>query len=251
VLVVDDGSSDRTAAVAARWTDRLPGLTVLRSPVAGGPAAARNRGVARSHGQLLAFCDADDRVSPQWLHELIRVARHHDAVGGWLDIVPLNPAHVRRWRFTYPEDRLPVKLDHLPYAQSANLAVWRKTFLDLGGFDERHRCPEDIDFSWRLQKAGYSLGFARRAVVDYRLRSSLRMLAHQYRSFGEGDAMLVAKHRDVLPLRGWKAVPGHLAWLGARIPYLLWRPRRGIWIREASHLTGILIGACRHGLIAL
>ena len=251
VVVVDDGSNDRTAAVADRWTHRVPCVRLLRCRTSRGPGAARNHGVAESSGQLLAFCDADDRVSPQWLDELVRVSRHHHAVGGHLDIVPLNPAHIRQWRFTYPRDRLPVKLGYLPYAQSANLGVWREVFVAVGGFDESLLCAEDIDFSWRLQEAGYSLGFAADAVVDYRLRSCPRALVRQYRSFGAADARLVAKYRHVLALRGWKAVPGQLAWLAARIPYLLSRARRGMWLREASYLAGVLEGGCRHGIVAL
>lgn len=66
VLVVDDGSSDESAAVAEAWSDRLPALAVLRQPNAG-PGAARNRAIGRATGDWLAFLDSDDAWRPDKL----------------------------------------------------------------------------------------------------------------------------------------------------------------------------------------
>lgn len=65
VIVVDDGSTDGTAARLAAWRDRVK---VLSQPN-GGPARARNAGIAASDGELIAFLDADD----VWLPEKLRL----------------------------------------------------------------------------------------------------------------------------------------------------------------------------------
>lgn len=70
VVVVDDGSSDDTAAVAERWRDRLP-LRVIRQSAAGGPGPARNLGIAECATDLVAILDADDVWLPDHLDALV------------------------------------------------------------------------------------------------------------------------------------------------------------------------------------
>src|ERR1700739_2911130 len=60
VLVIDDASTDGTAAAAEALTARDPRVRLLRQPVNRGPAAARNRGLAAALGTWVALLDADD-----------------------------------------------------------------------------------------------------------------------------------------------------------------------------------------------
>src|SRR3954451_19061576 len=74
VVVVDDGSRDDTPAVLARAAaaiDGGPRTVVLTQPVAGGPAAARNRGWRAASAPLVAFTDDDCRPTATWLEALI------------------------------------------------------------------------------------------------------------------------------------------------------------------------------------
>ena len=66
VIVVDDGSTDRTRAIALDAAARSPELSVITQTNAG-PAAARNTGVAHSHGELICFLDGDDLWHPEKL----------------------------------------------------------------------------------------------------------------------------------------------------------------------------------------
>ena len=68
VIVVDDGSTDASAAIAASFAPRV---RCLARPVSGGGAAARNDGVALASGEYLAFLDADDLWPPQRLERLL------------------------------------------------------------------------------------------------------------------------------------------------------------------------------------
>src|SRR5438045_4648412 len=69
IVVVDNASTDATAEIVARWADRLPAMRVVE---AGGRASvghARNAGTAYARGELVAYCDADDEATPEWLEE--------------------------------------------------------------------------------------------------------------------------------------------------------------------------------------
>lgn len=75
VVVVDDGSGDTTGDVARAASDGLPSVTVVRHDSPLGPGASRNSGVAAARGRFVAFVDADDRVSPDYLGRLAAAAR--------------------------------------------------------------------------------------------------------------------------------------------------------------------------------
>jgi len=72
VLVVDDGSRDDSAAIAGDYAQRDRRIQVLMQPN-GGPAAARNRGIRASHGELIAFLDADDCWQPDKIAAQVRL----------------------------------------------------------------------------------------------------------------------------------------------------------------------------------
>ncbi|MFD1717031.1 glycosyltransferase [Georgenia deserti] len=64
VVMVDDGSRDATPEIVARFTGRIPRLTVLTNETPVGLASARNQGIAATTGRYLAFLDADDWLAP-------------------------------------------------------------------------------------------------------------------------------------------------------------------------------------------
>lgn len=72
-ILVDDGSTDGSAAVCDRWAARDARFRVLHLPN-GGPAAARAAGVRAAQCEYLAFCDADDLLHPAFLQTLLHAA---------------------------------------------------------------------------------------------------------------------------------------------------------------------------------
>lgn len=72
VLIIDDGSLDRTAEIARNWSERDSRFILITTPN-GGSAAARNRGLDRAQGEYLAFIDADDWVGPEMFERLLAV----------------------------------------------------------------------------------------------------------------------------------------------------------------------------------
>lgn len=75
-IVVDDGSTDSTPDVVGRFVDRDQRFRCLRQENRG-PAAARNVGIASSHGEMIQFLDADDRLSPRKLEKHVRFLDEH------------------------------------------------------------------------------------------------------------------------------------------------------------------------------
>src|SRR4051794_11156145 len=134
VVVVDDGSSDRSAAVAEEFG---PPVRVLRKPHRG-VSAARNAGVAESGAELIAFLDADDRMKPDRLERQAAALAEAPARaialggGGGLSDPGLDP----------PPQRDEGRRSATPYTPMTLLAP-RDAFDQVGPFDETMRMGQD------------------------------------------------------------------------------------------------------------
>lgn len=195
IVVVDDGSGPEHAAQVERAVERLDGAVLVRQPNRG-PAAARNAGVARSSGALVAFLDDDCLPAPDWLERLVAPFERADetlgAVGG-----RVLPAPPRNWvaRFCAATEYSSGPQPVFENAATAN-ACYRRTVLDaLQGFDERFTLPggDDPDLSARARAAGYRLEFVPDAIVYHAELESYRdFLGHMF-GRGVGEARLAAK----------------------------------------------------------
>ena len=141
VIVVDDGSTDRSGEVARRFAS----VRCLRQDNAG-QAVARNHGAAVATGQFLAFLDADDLWLADKLERQMAALRASPdlvAVFGWAEeFVDAGSGPGVR-----PLRRLPAQL---PSA----MLIRRAAFQQLGGYDSRWRLAEVADFYSRLQESG-------------------------------------------------------------------------------------------------
>jgi glycosyltransferase involved in cell wall biosynthesis len=174
VIVVDNASTDDTAAVveAARRPGRAP-IRYFRKENRG-PAAARNYGVARALGAALAFTDSDCTMRPDWL----RTAVGAFAPGVGLVAGPVrpvvNPRRIPSFFYHQTDHRAPNGI-----YPTANILYRREVFDRLGGFDEQFGAyswgppigGEDIDLAWRAQQAGYRAVWAEAAAVDHEASS--------------------------------------------------------------------------------
>jgi glycosyltransferase involved in cell wall biosynthesis len=253
IILADNGSTDDTGRVAREWQARLPELRLISATDGRGAAYARNTAVGEAAGDLLAFCDADDVVDARWIEALVHAAPSADALGGRLEFHRLNDRDVAYWRHgEIPTDRLMTNLAFLPFALSANLAVWRDAFVDAGGFPHYEGAAgEDVAFCWRLQLAGHTLVHVSDAVVHHRYRPDLRGLMSQYYDYGMAQARLYrefrehgARRRSFLALaKTWI----RLAW---DAPRAIWDgPERGRWLRRIAYEAGHLRGALRYRVL--
>jgi glycosyltransferase involved in cell wall biosynthesis len=246
VVVVDDGSTDGIRAVVDEWVDRLPALRLTPLDAQVGASAARNRGADAARGDLLLYCDADDVVAPGWLAAMAAAAQRADLVGGFVDGTLLNGPTAARRRRPYPDDRLPVLLDFLPYATSANFGIGAATLAELGGWNEVYWVGGDAELCWRAQLAGRSLAFVPGAVVHYRYRHSTWASMRQQYAWGEVDPRLYRDFRSAgCRRRPLHRMAGSVAKALVTAPALATASRRPEWLRRAALLAGRGVGSAR------
>lgn len=165
VVVVDDGSSDRTPEVLAAEAKRgRLALTALRHEAPRGPAAARNAGWRAARAPLVAFTDDDCAASPGWLAAGVRALRESPGffVQGRTDPAP------QELGAEGPFSRTLRVHEAGPYFQTCNVFYPRALLARLGGFDdETFTVPggEDADLAWRAIEAGSEAVFAPTAQV--------------------------------------------------------------------------------------
>jgi GT2 family glycosyltransferase len=181
-------------------------------------------------------------------------------VGGAIDVETLNSPDLIEVRPNPQGIRLPTSVRFLPYSIGANFAVSRLAFETLGGWDQRFAGgADDVDFCWRAQYAGFSLGFTPHAVIAYRYRSDLRALLRQHFRYGLMEPQLYRQHKDHgLQRRTWRQVAVSCRWFirprapgaagGGRTYESLWRSRsaRHTWLRELAYLAGRVRGSLRY-----
>jgi glycosyltransferase involved in cell wall biosynthesis len=202
ILVVDNGSTDRTADVLSRYPVRA-----LYEPRRG-PAQARNRGIAAARGDIVAFTDADCVPSTGWLRELVRGFDHGDiggVAGEILPYPPKTPAEKYAARIRHLSPVRYMSREILPFAVTANLAFRREVFGKVGLLDvDSPRGGESTDFCTRFCRGtGQRLELAPRAIVLHRHRSTAWELFKQQLGYGRGHAYLYIKYRDEIPW-GWR-----------------------------------------------
>lgn len=173
VIVVDDGSTDRSAAVA-----RAAGARVLQQANAG-PGAARNRGAAASTSELIAFLDADDLFEPDKLaRQVAALASAPDAAGACSDALvlggPRDGTRRNAGRRLPPVLRLRDLLHANPVIASS-VVLRRSAFAAAGGFDEDPVliATEDYDLWLRVLDApGAHLLYVDAPLVRYRVHGA-------------------------------------------------------------------------------
>lgn len=247
VLVVDNNSTDATAEVARGWADRLPRLRVLAATEGQGVSVARNAGLLAATGELVLVCDADDQVCPGWVAAMARALRERDHVQGALRSDGLNaPAALAGRQPLQP--RLIHYLGFLPYARGANVGVRRAAALAVGGWDPAFRGGgDDVDFSWRLQLAHYTIGYAPEAVIQYRYRDNGSSLWRKHFRHGCNTPLLYRRFRgDGVRRRPLRRVLRDYAWIGLHAPTAWAGPSRSAWLRRTAMAAGRLRGSWRY-----
>jgi glucosyl-dolichyl phosphate glucuronosyltransferase len=202
ILVIDNNSSDGTAAVVAEFAGapKVPRYILETNQ---GSSFARNRGIDEATGNIIVFTD-DDMLGPrEWLSHLMRpFVESQDArmaaVGG--EVVPVFPEGLPGWLAGYWKplgfrtDIGPLRQNQLP--MTANLAIRKVVFAevgkfrtDLGRIGDHSLFNEDHDFCRRLFAAGYRIWYSPIAALEHQIpasrltfRYTCRQMSHAARS---------------------------------------------------------------------
>jgi len=205
VIVVDDGSTDDTGAIADRYAAKAPYIHVIHQPNLG-LSAARNVGMNASRGEIVAYTDSDCVVDPHWLHYMAWAFMddRFAAVGG-PNLAPPEDNRTAACVAVSPGAPTHVLLtdeiaEHVP---GCNMA-YRKEFLaGIGGFDATYRAAgDDVDVCWRLQNEGRTIGFSAAMTVWHHRRNTVSAYLKQQKGYGRAEALLLPKHKDRFNMLG-------------------------------------------------
>jgi len=138
IIVVDNGSSDNTAALAQKYADQV--YSISRNTV----SCARNLGAKKANNELLAFVDGDVELTDRWMACLMahykQMLKKPSFVTGAQCLVPGNGTWIEKYWFANLKDK---------YLGGANILTSKSAFANIGGFDESLTTGEDYDFCLR------------------------------------------------------------------------------------------------------
>lgn len=235
VLVVDNGSRDRTLEIAETFRDRLNLKIVQKTNVR--ISTLRNLGARAAVGDIVAFLDADCLAQEDWLDRIVELANADGAgVLGAYYLLPDDSTWVGRTWHRYQEAPKSGEVSHVP---AGDLIMRRKDFLRLGGFDETIQTNEDYELCERARKSGMQvMAYPRIGVVHLGTAQSLHVFFRK--QAWHGTHVIKVFLRDVLRSHNRKAVffaaytllcvltvTGGTAW-GIIWPRIWWLPAAGL-----------------------
>jgi glycosyltransferase involved in cell wall biosynthesis len=200
VIVVDDGSTDSTGAIADRYVELRPDIyRVIHQPNMG-LSAARNVGLYAAAGEITAYTDSDCYVDPDWLTYMAWsfTEPRFAAVGG-PNLPPPEDNRIAACVAVSPGAPTHVLLsddvaEHIP---GCNMAFRTEILKSIGGFDPTYRAAgDDVDACWRLMDQGNLIGFNAAMFVWHHRRNTIKAYFKQQNGYGRAEALLAPKHHE-------------------------------------------------------
>jgi glycosyltransferase involved in cell wall biosynthesis len=195
VILVDDGSTDRTPEIARAFSQ----VRYLRQSNQG-LSAARNAGIRAAAGEIVAFTDDDCRADEDWLYYLVNdLLRSNFAGIGGHNFLPPEDSSIAAAVMASPGGPAHVLLtdteaEHIP---GCNMAFYKWALEEVGMFDPIFRkAGDDVDICWRLQDGQFKIGFSAAGFVWHYRRSTVKAYLKQQIGYGEAEALLIAKHPE-------------------------------------------------------
>jgi glycosyltransferase involved in cell wall biosynthesis len=171
LIVVDDGSTDASPEIVARYPD----IHYIRQDNRG-PSAARNTGIAASSGELLTFCDCDDVYRRAKVSIQVRHLTAHPAASCVL---------VRHETFVEPGTEPPEWISADDTGVQVQSAMVRRAVINaIGGYNPDYRMTENMEWLERMKTAGLRIDVLDDVVVDRRLHGT--NLSYQRKGLQQG-----------------------------------------------------------------
>lgn len=179
ILVIDDGSRDRSAEIAAAY----PAVTLIRHPANKGLAAARNTALHAARNEFVASLDADCIAHPSWLSELAKNMGDPQLAGAGGKLVEgVQDNLADRWRTAHmPQEWGDSLLRNPRFLFGCNNLFRKSAVLEAGGYDERMRTNgEDTDLSAKLRGKGWELLYDPSARATHLRHDTARSILDTY-----------------------------------------------------------------------
>ena len=165
MILVDNASTDRTAAIAAE-----SGLKVIREERRQ-IARARNAGAAHASGEILLFCDADSHLHPRTFLAIADLLKNPRISGGGLRILPDDMTQARSiglflWNL----------ISETFVLSGGNLFCRRAIFEEIRGFSEEYYIGEEVIFQMRLKKYSFKKGYRTALLPGCPIVTSMRKI---------------------------------------------------------------------------
>ena len=223
LIVSDNGSSDRSVAIAESYLGRFADMRVIDASVSPGSGFARRAGVEVARGELLIFIDSDDVVSENYVEAMSAALRTRTFVHAAQDMSLLNPPWVSRiqpGRGSRTET-----VGDWKFAGSATLGARRAVYDEVGGFCTEPEIAEDNDFCFRMRVAGHDLEVVPEAIVHVRLKFTFKSAFNQGKYYGRCHG-----HTNRL----WRplGLPVESEWTMVGRGLRLFKPRRLLGLRR-------------------
>ncbi len=202
LIIVDDGSTDGTAALARSLQKEFPRLEIIRQ-ANGGKDAALNTGLNAARGEFFACVDSDTRVEPQSLRAIVS---HFDdkKIGAVISVIKVDDPcntyeHIQRVEYIFSNlvRRIMSAIDTLFVTPGALSAYRTQLIKDLGGFGGGG-LTEDLEIALRLRKNGYRVVMETDAVTHTKVPCTFHTLYRQRIRWFRGFMFNHWKYRAML-----------------------------------------------------
>ena len=250
VIVVDDGSTDTSAEIAVTFPVRL-----IECRKGSGPAAARNLGAEAATTPRLVFVDADVFVKPDTIKRLLASLDEAPACFGSYDPEPFNTNFATVFYHVLSCRSIANTSTRTSVFYSYAAAIWRRIFLDLGGFDAlfTQATFEDVDLGCKLAECGLHVVHLNDALVIHAVQYDVpRLVRAYYRKSRDLAALLLARRAMSVSDQGWTHRKNWVALLTAwatlgLAPPAIWAgsPWRFAWAVSALAFLALSLGIVR------
>lgn len=206
VIVIDDGSTDKTKEIVEKLLKKYPHLKLLTQENSG-KGAALNNGIKNSKGELIVVVDADSYPSKDSFKKLVGFFDDTQTGAATCVFIPRNTNKIIEKMQLIEYNVIAFTRKLLGYVDSiyvtpGPLAMYRKSVLEeVGGFDTKN-ITEDIEIAWHITQAGYKIRMNLSASATTTAPNKFKAWYRQRRRWGLGGIQCISKYKKDFMKKG-------------------------------------------------